>query len=82
MYDWKNCFEPKILDRGLEYYRSGMIARYNADEDEIPKDNNIEKKEEINEENKNELLNNNIIVNNESNVKEKTEEKNINEIND
>ena len=35
MYDWKNCFEPKILDRGLEYYRSDMIARYNADEDEI-----------------------------------------------
>ena len=35
MYDWKNCFEPKILDRGLEYYRSDMIARYHADEDEI-----------------------------------------------
>ena len=35
MYDWKNCFEPKILDRGLEYYRSDMIVRYNADEDEI-----------------------------------------------
>ena len=35
MYDWKNCFGQKILDRGLEYYRSGMIQRYYADEDEI-----------------------------------------------
>ena len=35
MYDWKSCFGQKILDRGLEYYRSGMIQRYYADEDEI-----------------------------------------------